>query len=426
MPNPIAWRGPARAAFLLILALGAAAAAFALSAAESNSLGVEAYNAKQWDEAARHFEQAYKLAPDNATVKRNLCNTYQAQANEFAKTSEFAAGVERLLLAVSADPENPSALAQLGAYYLRLEMVNDAVFRLEDSVELDPENLDVQELLGDAYYKANDLAAALAQWELVRERDPNRRGLVDKLNKAYREEGIEGNYRRTQSAHFVISYAPNTSGGDLGKVLQTLERAYRDIGRKLGNVYPPTPIQVVAYTAKDFSQATLLDEHIGAVYDGKIRVPIRDATGVSIPESEMWRRLFHEYTHVVVRYWAGDSVPWWLNEGLAETFSNRLSSTETTLLRQASAANVLMPLSSLEEAQLKRLDPDLLQIAYMQAHATVEYLWSRYGIRGIAPMLDALTQGSSPEDALIASYRLNYDRLHKEVAAQLGSTVSKR
>ena len=128
----------------------------------------------------------------------------------------------------------------------------------------------------------------------------------------------------------------------------------------------------------------------------------------------------------MVRYGAGDPVPGGLNEGWAEPFPNRLSSTETTLQRQASAANVLMPLSSLEEAQLKRLDPDLLQIAYMQAHATVEYLWSRYGIRGIAPMLDALTQGSSPEDALIASYRLNYDRLHKEVAAQLGSTVSKR
>ncbi|MFA6240889.1 MAG: tetratricopeptide repeat protein, partial [Candidatus Hydrogenedentales bacterium] len=235
----------ARAITFVAMALCLAGAAYALSAAEFNTLGVEAYNAKQWDEAAKHFEQAYKLAPDNATVKRNLCNTYQAQANESAKESDFAGGVEKLLVAVSADPENPSALAQLGAYYLRLDMVNDAVFRLEDSVELDPDNLDVQELLGDAYYKANDLAAALAQWELVRERDPGRRSLVEKLDRAYREEGVEGGYRKTQSAHFVISFAPNTSGGDLGKVLQTLERAYRDIGRKFGNVYPPAPIQVV-------------------------------------------------------------------------------------------------------------------------------------------------------------------------------------
>ncbi|MBX7258542.1 MAG: tetratricopeptide repeat protein [Candidatus Hydrogenedentes bacterium] len=424
MPNAF-WRY-ARGAVALLVALGAMGAASATTAAEFNALGVDAYNAKQWDQAAKQFEQAYKLAPDNATVKRNLCNTYQAQANECAKNSDFASGVERLLLAVSADPENPSALAQLGAYYLRLDMVNDAVFRLEDSVELDPDNLDVQELLGDAYYRANDLAAALAQWELVRERDPNRRSLIDKLNKAYREEGVEGAYRKTRSAHFEISYAPNTSGGDLGKVLQTLERAYRDIGRKFGNVYPPTPIQVVAYTAKDFSLSTQLDEHIGAVYDGKIRVPIRDEAGAPIPEAELWRRLFHEYTHVVVRYWGGDSVPWWLNEGLAETFSNRLSSAETNLLREASAANLLIPLSSLEEGQLKRLDADTLQIAYMQSHATVEYLWGRYGIRGIGPMLDSLTQGTPPEEALIGSYRLNYDRLQKEVSKQLGATVSKR
>jgi tetratricopeptide (TPR) repeat protein len=395
-------------------------------AADLNARGVEAYNAKHWDEAGSCFEKAYDLAPDNATVRRNLCNTYQAQANELAKAADFAGGAEKLVHAISVDPENPSALAQLGSYYLRMDMVNDAVFRLEDSLELDPGNLDVQELLGDAYYRANDLPAALAQWDAVRERGPNRNGLREKIEKASREEGVEGRFTRSRSAHFEISYASGTSGGDLGAVLQTLERAYRDIGRQLGAVYPPGPIAVIVYTADDFAKATLLGEHVGALYDGKIRVPIRDKAGQAMTAQELERRLNHEYTHVVVRFLVAGNVPWWLNEGLAETLSNSLSPSDMDLLRQANAAGALLPLASLETEQLKRLDPASLEVAYLQAHATVDFLWRRYGVRGLSPMLDGLAQDQDAETALTASYRQTYDTLQREVSASLGRSVSRR
>ncbi|MCL4692441.1 MAG: tetratricopeptide repeat protein, partial [Candidatus Hydrogenedentes bacterium] len=285
----------------LVTFIIAAALSWAQSAAEFNANGVALYNEGRWDEAIQSFASAYNLAPDNETVRRNLCNAYQAQANALARSGDFSTAIELLRLAISVEPENPSPLAQLGSYYLRIDMVSEAMYRLEESVELDPSSIDVQELLGDAYYKNNDLAAALAQWELVLEMNPNRPGLAEKLEKAYREESVEFNFRQTQSAHFRVSFAPGTNGGDLSRVLQILERAYRDIGRKFGGAYPPTPIQVILYTGDDFARATLLGEHVGAVYDGKIRVPIADRSGQIISEDELWRRLYHEYTHVVIR-----------------------------------------------------------------------------------------------------------------------------
>ncbi|GMV94132.1 MAG: hypothetical protein AMXMBFR82_39100 [Candidatus Hydrogenedentota bacterium] len=410
----------------LVTFIIAAALSWAQSAAEFNANGVALYNEGRWDEAIQSFASAYNLAPDNETVRRNLCNAYQAQANALARSGDFSTAIELLRLAISVEPENPSPLAQLGSYYLRIDMVSEAMYRLEESVELDPSSIDVQELLGDAYYKNNDLAAALAQWELVLEMNPNRPGLAEKLEKAYREESVEFNFRQTQSAHFRVSFAPGTNGGDLSRVLQILERAYRDIGRKFGGAYPPTPIQVILYTGDDFARATLLGEHVGAVYDGKIRVPIADRSGQIISEDELWRRLYHEYTHVVIRFWAGDNVPWWLNEGLAETFSNEVSSADSALLYDAYQAGLLFALGEMEESQLKRLDADSLYLAYRQAHATASFLWNRYGHRGIAGIMEHLAQGEPGEDALIATCRLNYATLEREVIKNLGRTLSQR
>ncbi|MCC6698143.1 MAG: hypothetical protein IT365_21150 [Candidatus Hydrogenedentes bacterium] len=393
-------------------------------AAEFNSEGVASYSKKKWDDAIQSFAQAYNLAPENEIVRRNLCNAYQAQANELALASDFQTAVDLLLTAISVDPRNASPLAQIGSYYLRLDMVQDAVYRLEESVELDANNMDVQELLGDAYYKSNDLPSALAQWELVREVQPSRPGLADKLEKAYREEQVEYNFGKAESAHFRISFAPGTSGGDLSRVLQVLERAYRDIGRKLGGAYPPTPIQVIVYTADDFAKATNLDDHVGAVYDGKIRVPIVDKAGLTIDQGELQRRLYHEYTHVVVRFWAGNNVPWWLNEGLAETFSNDVTREDSMLLRDANAAGLLFSLDQLEESQLRKLDPESLHLAYRQAHVTVSFLWNRYGHRGVSLLLESLSQGTAHEDALVSSCRIDYAGLQREVIKSLGRMVS--
>lgn len=395
------------------------------SAAEYNAQGVQAYNAKDWESAIHSFESAYRMERANPTVRRNLCNALQAQANEYARAEDFDTATKLLAQAITVDPENASPLIQLGSYYLHVDMNADAAARLAEAVELDPANLDAQELLGDAYYKQNNVADAVAQWEYVRETDPGRRGLDAKLEKAQREASVENSFSKSASSHFEYLHKPNINGVDLNKVLRILERAYREIGVKTG-MYPPAPIQVSVYDAEDFERATLLGDHVGAVYDGKIRVPIRDKAGNVLAEDELTRRLYHEYTHVVVRTWAGNKVPWWYNEGLAETFSNDLSAADSALLREANAQGLLFPLADLEQAQLKKLDPDALNLAYRQAHATVDFLWKKYGARGMSAMLESLRAGASAEESLIESHRLNYDLLQREVVQTIGTELAQR
>jgi len=390
------------------------------SAPEWNALGVEHYSAGDWVNALQCFLQAAALVPDNQTVFRNLSNAYQAYAGQLAEAGDYSTAAQQLEESIKVDSYNPMPRIQLGSYFLRMGLVQDAIARLEEAILLAPENLDAHELLGDAYYQDNDLSAALAQWEFVAEVNPGRAGLQEKLEKGYREDAVEYNFRGLRSRHFEIGHAPETDHGLIRQTLTVLEHAYRDIGRNFGNIFPPTPIQVKVYIADDFARATALGPHVAAIYDGTIRLPVSDDTGSLITPEELRRLLYHEYTHVVVRYLCREKAPWWLNEGLAETFSDELSPRDVAFLRQAYDNNELIPFDRIQESQVRMASEYDLRLAYRQAHAATRYLWRRYGTQGLVPMMDALAQGIPPEEALLQSYKLNYDRLLKDV---VGSVV---
>jgi cytochrome c-type biogenesis protein CcmH/NrfG len=396
----------------LLATLAAAPAAASRRAAEYNDKGVAYYEEGRWQEAVEAFSHAYDLVPDNNQVRRNLCNALQARAGSLAADGDFESGVEELLWAIVVDPENAQPLVQLGSYHLRLDEVNDAIFRLEDALDLEPDNLLARELLGDAYYQSNDLASAIAQWRIVYERDPGRAGLQAKLRKAGREARVESSFQQHESRHFTLSFSPGASRAMMNQILRILEEAYWEIGRETGDIYPPGPIQVIAYKAEDFKEATLLGEHVGAVYDGKVRVPVEDERGRSIEESELRRRLWHEYVHVVLRHKAGDNIPWWANEGLAQTLSEPLGPDEQRRFLRALDQGNLASLGALEANQLEQLDEDQLYTAYLQSHATVRMLWERYGTRGVMGFLDYLAVGSDPEEALRGAYNMNYAKLY--------------
>jgi len=393
--------------------------AVAQTAQEFNKVGIEAYNVGQYESAIAYFEEAYQQAPHSDVVRRNLCNAHQACADGLAKEGDFRKAAEHLELAIGIDADNPAPLVQLGSYYLRLDMVPEAIGRLEEAIEIKPGELTAHEMLGEAYYRDNDLPSARAQWDYVLEMEPDRPALQERYDKAFREESVEYNFSQTLSGsrHFKLSYPKNLPYQVRARVLTLLEKAYFDIGRKLGAVYPPPPIQVIIYDAEQFSKATELDAHVGAVYDGKIRSPVMNASGKFLPDEELKRRLTHEYVHVVVRHLAGANVPWWLNEGLAQTFSEELGERERKMLRLAYEQGIDYALSNIEDHQLNKLPPEALRLAYVQSHATVVTLWARYGQRRLIQMMQCLASGMAPEQALRSSYRRTYRTLQSEVAA---------
>ena len=75
------------------------------------------------------------------------------------------------------------------------------------------------------------------------------------------------------------------SGGDeepglAREVLGTLEDHY-DVVRDTLNYTPPEPIGVILYTNQQFSDITRAPAWVGALNDGRIRIPVQGLTSVS-------------------------------------------------------------------------------------------------------------------------------------------------
>ncbi|MDX9976208.1 MAG: tetratricopeptide repeat protein, partial [FCB group bacterium] len=58
----------------LVLAAAAGTGAEEESAANFNTVGAQHYSAGEWPEAIDAFSKAIELAPENPTIRRNLCN----------------------------------------------------------------------------------------------------------------------------------------------------------------------------------------------------------------------------------------------------------------------------------------------------------------------------------------------------------------
>lgn len=389
---------------------------WANAAAEFNQKGIEAYDSGRFKEALTYFEEAYELASDNEVIKHNLCNAHQEVASQLERDGKTEDAIRHLTLAIGIVPENPSPLVQVGSYYLKTNEVSNAIFRLEEAIELKPGLLDAHFLLGEAYYQDNDLPSARVQWDYVLEVKPDWPGLREKYDKLFREENVEQNFHNSETRHFQLSYPQGVTQNTRFKVLSILERAYSDIGRKLGGVYPPETVKVILYSADQFAEATQLESHVGALFDGKIRAPVTDEKGQWLDEDDLSRRLNHEYVHVALRHLVGPNVPWWMNEGLAETLSRSIDPQRTDMLKRAYAEGLDFSLAELEGSQLNRLNPEALALAYAQAHATVNMLWTRYGKQRVVPMLQTLKAGTPAEEALTQNFRKTYAVLEQEVA----------
>jgi hypothetical protein len=394
--------------------------AFAQSASEYNQLGFEAYQAGRYEDAVGYFESAYARDSKVEAIVKNLTNARMSAAQALALEGKFEAAVLHLERAMAVSPDNFAPLVQAGAYFLRMNRVSDAIFRLEEAIKLKPGVIEAHELLGEAYYQDNDLPSARAQWDYVLELEPDRPGLRARYEKAFREESVEQDFNRGGSRHFAVTYPKEALyASKRGVVLSTLERAYLDIGRQMGRVYPPTPIQVIVYSAEQFTEATQLDAHVGAVYDGKIRAPLTDANGRMLSDEELKRRLVHEYVHVVVRHITQDRTPWWVNEGLAEMLSVPYGAEQERLLKKAYRESVAFALKDLEGRQLQRHTPAVLRLAYAHAHAGVRHLWTRFGQMRFRQFLDELASGTDAEEALYKHFRKRYADLDMEIARGL-------
>jgi tetratricopeptide (TPR) repeat protein len=307
-------------------------------------------------------------------------------------------------------PDEPALLMNVAYLHLRQSEFKQALEYLDRAKRVAPQNADVYKLEGWAYYGMNRPDQAVADWKkslALRPDSETQRA----LEKAQRDKAEEENYKENESAHFQLKYNGAAQPELAREVLHVLEAHYEHIESEL-NYSPPDPIGVVLYTQQGFADITRAPGWVGALNDGRIRVPVQGLTGV---DSELSRVLLHELTHSFIQQKTHGRAPTWIQEGVAQWMEGKRSDESAGVLVQVFDAGQAASLGQLEGSWMG-LPGDMARYAYAWALANVEYIVQSQGMGDIERILDRLAAGSSTEQAL-------RDVLHDDYGDLMHSTA---
>jgi tetratricopeptide (TPR) repeat protein len=313
------------------------------------------------------------------------------------------------------DSQNPTILNYYAVLLVRTGNATEALPYAERAVRSAPDSPDALTVLGYVQFAADRTQDAIRSWKHSLELRPD--ATVQKyLEKAQRDATAEADYTENESSHFTLKYeGKHTSEALRGQLLATLEAEYDDLVRELG-IAPRNSIPVVLYTEQSFFDVTQAPSWSGAVFDGKLRIPINGLTSVT---PELARVLKHELAHSFIRQLSGGRCPQWLNEGIAQAVEPKQIS-HGRLLAELFRDQREIPLNALE-GSFVQFSSTQATVAYEESLAAVQYISETYSMSDLQRILERLGQGSSTEAALRATIHSDYGQLEAEIGKYLVS-----
>ncbi|HEY0799023.1 MAG TPA: tetratricopeptide repeat protein [Candidatus Baltobacteraceae bacterium] len=312
-------------------------------------------------------------------------------------------------------PDNLGLLLNLSVLYLRESQFTSALDQLERAHRLTPDTspaaADIAKLLGWAYYGANKLDQAIEEWKRAQRlrSDPE---VKQALEKAERDKAEEESYKEGETAHFALKYSGAATPHLAAGILRVLEDDFRDIESQL-DFTPPEPISVILYTGQSFADITQAPNWVGALNDGRIRIPVQ---GLSDVTPELARVLKHELTHSFVGQKSHGRAPTWLQEGVAQWMEGRRSSSAASALLDAAGQGI--PSLAAFSGSWMGLPANSAAFAYAWSLAVVESIIDAGGVIDISRLLDRIAV-SSVEDAMRDVLRTDYPDLAQQTVAYL-------
>lgn len=289
---------------------------------------------------------------------------------------DLAAAVDKLERCHAAEPDNAVFRNNLVEALVRLARAEHGRGRLAEALE----PLERALALGSARTDREALERLRERW--LRERELGS------------DDWTEG------SSRFELTF--DTERSDIlnrsHEVLEHLERSFDELLRWFGEdpFEARTPIRVLLYDPADFDRLTGLGDWAAGVFDGAVRVSVRDLSA-----GAGWRAvLVHELVHAFLHALAGEAVPGWLNEGLAQLLEG--GPLDLARLRARVRGHEPYPLASLAGSLAAWKEPEAIQRAYAQSLLFVLYLRTTYGEEALRRMVFGARDGTSPAAAFEA------------------------
>jgi hypothetical protein len=362
-----------------------------------------------------------RVDPDALTALEQTGNSSTAAAGYFVAGKHefdhgnFSKARTYFEAALRFDSQNPTILNYYASLLVRTGNAAQALPYAERAVRAAPDSPDALTVLGYVQFAADRTPDAVRTWKHSLELRPD--PTVQKyLEKAQRDVSAEADYTQHESIHFTLRYeGKKTSDVLRSQLVATLESEYDDLVRELG-IATRNNIPVVLYTEQSFFDVTQAPSWSGAVFDGKLRIPINGLTSVT---PELARVLKHELAHSFISQLSSGRCPQWLNEGIAQAVEPKQLS-HGKLLADLFQTQHEIPLNALE-GSFMQFSSVQATVAYEESLAAVQFISDTYGMSDLQRILERLGQGSSTEAALRTTIHSDYGQLEGEVGKYLAS-----
>jgi tetratricopeptide (TPR) repeat protein len=362
------------------------------------------------DEAYLQQLDSEVLRNPSVETRHRLAQGYQEAAIFLTRKGDPQGAIERYSHARPFAPDDLALTLALGYLLVKQNRHQEAIELLLPAATHFPTSPDIPMLLGSAYYAAEHLDRAIAEWNRALALQDSPR-LREAVARAEQERSVAGSYKELRSQHFLLRYEGNETTALEGEVLKTLEADFRDLQRDL-DFFPREPIVVLLYPDQAFRDIARSPSWVGAVNDGKIRVPV---SGLSSMTPDLARVLKHELTHSFVRQITLGRCPTWFNEGLAQLEEGAVTTSLGTQLARAFINDDVPPYSALETSFLN-LPAGQVGLAYAKSLAALEYLRDTYGLGEISRLLKMMPANPNLGSLLQDELRLSYTAFEREVA----------
>jgi tetratricopeptide (TPR) repeat protein len=369
-------------------------------------LARQAVDAGHHDEARQALDRALAVNPSSLEAHAALA----AIAYVEDKQPEFEAEVARTLAIAPNYDEIYRVAGELAAHNYRFD---EAVVLARKALTLQPKDSHALADLGMHLLRTGDEPAARAAIEQSLDLDPfddivrkNLLSMMDTLDKFTTVRDGDVILRMDkEEAPVLQEYAVALAH----QALTTLAARYE--------FTPRGPILIEIFPRHDdFAVRNVgLPGMIGALGACFGRVVTMDSPRVRPPGGGRFQweaTLWHELAHVVTLQMSNQRVPRWLTEGIS-VFEEKRARPEWARQMDLEFAEILDHGQALKLRDLNAAftDPKKISLAYYQASLLVEHLVTTFGDAGLRKLVRSFSAGVDTETALKTALNTNFDQL---------------
>jgi tetratricopeptide (TPR) repeat protein len=369
---------------------------------------------RRLDDATTSINAALKVNP-NSLEARSL---QAAMAFIQGKDADFERMAQEIL---KINPTYGDVYRTAGDHLARQYRFDEAVVMTRRALTIDPKNARALADLGLQLMRAGDEAAARTSLEASFEGDKFQSNLLTKNLLEVLDE-LENDFVTITDGRIVMKLHKNEAGVMREHALPLAKEALAAL-EKHYNFTAQGPLLVEMFPKHDgFAVRTLgLPGMIGALGACFGRVVTLDSPRARKPGEFNWQEtLWHEMAHVITLQMSKNRIPRWLSEGTS-VFEERRGRPEwgretDTTFAMALSEGKLLKLADLNEGFS---DPRMITIAYYQASLVVEHLINTFGEEAFHAFIRAYGRGLETEQAIKEVFGTSLDAVQKSFDAYL-------